>query len=269
MTEDHKQEDSRAHWATVPRALLEGFAIVGALIIIEGCLWAFDRPTSPTQKREFLQALGVLLAALVGLGGLYFMQVLAAYVRQRTGLETEDLSEADLSMADLSRTNLREANLSGANLRAAILLRTDLRRATLRRADLQRVLMSNATLMGADLREANLSGANLRAAILLRTDLRRATLRRADLQRVLMSNATLMGADLREANLSMANLSGVNLRQADLSRANLSGAFGWTEAQFRAASSLEGATMPNGQKYEEWLKDKQDRGEDGGGRERP
>ena len=101
MTEDHKQEDSRAHWAKVPKALLEGFAIVGALLIIVVCLWAFDRPTSPTQKHEFLQALGVLLAALVGLGGLYLMQVLAAYVRQRTGLETEDLSEANLSGANL------------------------------------------------------------------------------------------------------------------------------------------------------------------------
>jgi len=223
MTQDHKQEDRRAHWAKVPGVLLQGFAMVGALLIIVVCLWAFDRPTSPTQKHEFLQARGVLLAALVGLSGLYFMQVLAAYVRQRTGLET-DLSEADLSMDDLSRANLREANLSGANLRAAILLRTDLRRATLRRADL-----------------------------------RRATL----------SNAVLMGADLSEANLSEANLSGVNLRQADLSRANLSGAFGWTDAQFRAAISLEGATMPNGQRYEEWLKDKQDRGEDGVGRDRP
>ena len=224
MTENHKQEDSRAHWAKVPRALLEGFAVVGALLIIVVCLWVLDRPTSPTQKHEFLQALGVLLTALVGLSGLYFMQVLAAYVRQRSGLETEDLSEASLSMADLRR---------------------------------------------ADLRRANLSGANLRAAILLRTDLRRADLRRATLQRATLSNAVLMGADLSEANLSEANLSGVNLRQADLSRANLSGAFGWTDAQFRAASSLESATMPNGQKYEEWLKDKQDGGEDGGGRDRP
>jgi uncharacterized protein YjbI with pentapeptide repeats len=225
VTEDHKQEDRRAHWSKVPRALIEGFAIVGALLIIVVCLWAFDRPTSPTQKHEFLQALGVLLAALVGLSGLYFMQVLAAaYVRQRTGLETEDLSEANLSMADLSRSNLREANLIGAKLRAAILLRTDLRRATMRRADLRRAILCNAVLMGADLSEANLSEANLR---------------------------------------------GVDLRQADLSRANLSGAFGWTDAQFRAAISLESATMPNGQKYEEWLKDKQDRGEDGEGGDRP
>jgi hypothetical protein len=30
----------------------------------------------------------------------------------------------------------------------------------------------------------------------------------------------------------------------------------------RQAKSLEGATMPNGQKYEEWLKDKEGSGED-------
>jgi Pentapeptide repeats (8 copies) len=224
MTEDHMQEDRRAHWAKVPRALLEGFAVVGALLIIVVCLWAFDRPTNPTHKHEFLQSLVVLLAALVGLSGLYFWQVLAAYVRQRTGLETEDLRGADLSMSDLSWTNLRGANLRGANLRAAILLRTDLRRTDLRRADLRRAILSNAVLMGSELSEANLSEANLR---------------------------------------------GVDLRQADLSRANLSGAFGWTDAQFRAVISLESATMPNGQKYEEWLKDKRDRGEDGGGRDRP
>ena len=29
------------------------------------------------------------------------------------------------------------------------------------------------------------------------------------------------------------------------------------------SSSLEGATMPNGQKYEDWLKDKEARKEDG------
>jgi hypothetical protein len=32
----------------------------------------------------------------------------------------------------------------------------------------------------------------------------------------------------------------------------------------KAASSLEGATMPNGQKYEDWLKDREDRKEDTG-----
>jgi len=34
--------------------------------------------------------------------------------------------------------------------------------------------------------------------------------------------------------------------------------------QLRAARSLEGATMPNGQKYEDWIKDIEGRKEDGG-----
>jgi uncharacterized protein YjbI with pentapeptide repeats len=54
------------------------------------------------------------------------------------------------------------------------------------------------------------------------------------------------------ADLSNANLSGANLKGADV-----------TEEQLDQAKSLEGATMPNGQKYEEWLKDKEGRGEDG------
>jgi hypothetical protein len=37
---------------------------------------------------------------------------------------------------------------------------------------------------------------------------------------------------------------------------------GVTEEQLEAAKSLKGATMPNGQEYEDWLKSK-GRGEDG------
>jgi hypothetical protein len=47
------------------------------------------------------------------------------------------------------------------------------------------------------------------------------------------------------------NLSGANLRYAD----------GVTEGQLEQAQSLKNATMPNGQKYAEWLKSK-GRGED-------
>jgi hypothetical protein len=32
-----------------------------------------------------------------------------------------------------------------------------------------------------------------------------------------------------------------------------------TEEQLREVESLEGATMPDGRKYEDWLKDKEDR----------
>jgi hypothetical protein len=36
-----------------------------------------------------------------------------------------------------------------------------------------------------------------------------------------------------------------------------------SEEQLMACQSLKGATMPNGQKYEEWLKGKEGCGEDG------
>ena len=85
---------------------------------------------------------------------------------------------------------------------------------------------------GADLEGANLSGANL-------------------------GLATLRGATLRGATLDGAFLHGANLNGADLD-----GAQGTTKDQLDGADSLEGATMPNGQKYEDWLKSK-GRGEDG------
>jgi hypothetical protein len=102
-------------------------------------------------------------------------------------------------------------------------------------------------LTGADLRGADLRGAYLPAAHLSNADLRGADL----------SNADLRGANLRGANLNWADLSGANL-----SNTNLSGARWLTEDQLGAAKSLKGATMPNGQKYEVWLNDKQSSGGD-------
>jgi uncharacterized protein YjbI with pentapeptide repeats len=61
---------------------------------------------------------------------------------------------------------------------------------------------------------------------------------------------TFSGADLSGANLTDAadNLSGANLSDAD--------------EQVSAVESLAGATMPNGQPYWEWLKDKKAQGKD-------
>jgi uncharacterized protein YjbI with pentapeptide repeats len=61
-----------------------------------------------------------------------------------------------------------------------------------------------------------------------------------------MNGANLRGADLFDANLLRANLFGADLTHAK----------DWTEAQLRAPKSLRRATMPNGQKYEDWLKSK-------------
>jgi len=65
------------------------------------------------------------------------------------------------------------------------------------------------------------------------------------------------------ADLSGANLKETNLKGAYLSGANLKYAKGWTEEQFSAATPFYGATMPNGQKYEDWIKDRVGRGKDG------
>jgi Pentapeptide repeats (8 copies) len=67
----------------------------------------------------------------------------------------------------------------------------------------------------------------------------------------------LTGANLSGANLSEAELSGADLREADLSEADLMGAVEITNEKLKQeAKSLTGATMPNGQMYEDWLKSK-------------
>jgi hypothetical protein len=72
------------------------------------------------------------------------------------------------------------------------------------------------------------------------------------------TNANLIYADLSDADLSGAALSGANLSGANLSGADLEGTQEVTDEQLAEARSLEGATMPNGQKYADWLKDKED-----------
>jgi uncharacterized protein YjbI with pentapeptide repeats len=52
-------------------------------------------------------------------------------------------------------------------------------------------------------------------------------------------------------------LSDANLNKTDLSGADLSAAADITNEELeQQAASLEGAIMPNGQKYGDWLKDK-------------
>jgi len=115
--------------------------------------------------------------------------------------------------------------------------------------DLSKADLSRADLYGANLNGVNLNGAYLTEAYLINADL---------------NEANLSGAALYRANLSGADLSGVNLSNAWLRKADLSGSKGITNDELaQQATSLEGATMPNGQSYEDWLKDKEGRGEDG------
>jgi uncharacterized protein YjbI with pentapeptide repeats len=123
----------------------------------------------------------------------------------------------------------------------------------LRGIALSRATLSGAFLPIADLVNADLSGADFSNAALLHADLSGAELIDAELIDALLVDADLSGAFLPNADLSGANLSGANLR----------GAEGITNEELeQQAASLEGTTMPNGQKYEDWLKSK-GRGEDG------
>jgi hypothetical protein len=71
---------------------------------------------------------------------------------------------------------------------------------------------------------------------------------------IALNDADLSGADLNGADLRDAELRGADLRDAELSNR------GFVRVQLEQAESLEGATMPNGQKYEHWLKDKEEGG---------
>jgi uncharacterized protein YjbI with pentapeptide repeats len=194
---------------------------------------------------------------------------------------TRFLSDSGLKDKDL----LYFADLPGAKLKGAILPGANLRLAKLNKANL-----SNAFLLAADLRDANLScthviktpdftkganticpprsGADLSGAVLLSTKLRSADMRgvdltdadlnRANLSRANLSRADLTNTVLEDANLQGANLQGANLEDADLEDANLQKAQGITEEELAQESlNLKGAIMPNSQKYEDWLKDRE------------
>ena len=111
-------------------------------------------------------------------------------------------------------------------------------------------------LRGADLSGANLSDLRLTSALgKYPVSLSGANLNDANLSRATLSRADLSGADLSGADLSEADLSEADLSRAFLIGADLSAARGITiEKLAQQAYSLGVATMPNGQKYEEWLK---------------
>jgi uncharacterized protein YjbI with pentapeptide repeats len=167
---------------------------------------------------------------------------------ERKGSVLQFLYEAGLIdktrvVVDLMEADLREANLTFANLMSAYLRRTDLIEAILFRA-----FLMGAGLERTDLSRANLSGALLGAARMEWADLRQANLSGADLRM-----AQLYYANLQEANMSGANLRGV-LDDHDRVITN--------DDLAQQGASLQGATMPNGQKYEDWLKDKKAQGKD-------
>ena len=186
------------------------------------------------------------------------LTVLRAMDGARKGLIMQFLAESDLISRDRS-----VLDLTGADWHEAILNDADLSGTELSGLDFNPPPYDGpAQLFG-----TNLSDADLSHAILGATDLHNAKLLRADLSYANLGEAYLRGADLSDADLSHAKLETTWLYDprhprdaADLSGADLSHAYlkdaKVKEEQLEQAASLEGATMPNGQKYEDWLKDK-------------
>jgi uncharacterized protein YjbI with pentapeptide repeats len=125
--------------------------------------------------------------------------------------------------------------------------------ANLREAD----LADNVSLNRAFLSGANLRGANLRGGILEQSTLSYADLRDANLTEAHAQFVDWYGANMEGADLGGADLSGAYKHNSDGSRRMVT-----NEELEEQAASLAGATMPDGQKYEDWLKSK-GRGEDG------
>jgi uncharacterized protein YjbI with pentapeptide repeats len=186
------------------------------------------------------------------------------------GLLHNENPVVDLNGGDLSGIDLRNNNISGSGaflIDVSGLQPYGGKVESSKAANLSGAILSDANLEGAllmdtDLSNTDLSDAHLSGASLWHTDLYNANLTDADLSNAGLWNAWLRYADLSGADLSGADLSGANLSGANLSGADLSDSGGITNEELEqqvAASlqgSLEGATMPNGQKYEDWLKSK-------------
>jgi len=201
---------------------------------------------------------------------------------KNAGLDHADFSEFSLRRAHLRGADLRVSDLSGADLRESDLTEVDLRGADLRRADLSNTVLTKANLLPYDERDPERLSPHRRAKTNLSneplsprkltwrdsriiitkgrehwwptvteltvTNLSHAVLGDAQLEGAFLGGANLFHADLHGAILTKANLLQTNLKEADLRGADLTNAQ-VTKEQLKETESLEGATMPNGQKY--------------------
>jgi hypothetical protein len=232
------------------KTLSDNAALIGAVIALGGVFTAQmvnsaldNRRAHETALQNYFEQVGKLLIErplhraspgekLSTIVRAQTLSVLEGLDPDRKGILLQFLQESALIHRAKPVVNLAYANLRGANLRGA---------------DLSFANLSNADLLGAD----------LSLTFLFFADLRGAELYGADLFETALHNADLRDADLRNAFLFKIRLRG----------ANLSGARGVTNEELaKQASYLDGAAMPDGQTYEDWI-ESVSRGEDGENRD--
>src|SRR5215207_4526571 len=236
--------------------LREWLPIVGALLVsvvialgIWGITWQLEKLEN--QRAEAERELAEQRAQDEALQA--YLDQMSQLILDRKLLEVEQgdpvhapgdpvhtLAQASTSTAILRLDAKHNESVTHFLINSDLSVRSEDSARLLRGSTLSHAKLSGAHLPNADLGDAELSGADLSNALLLN----------ANLIGTDLSGANLIGADLSRSVLDNANLSG-----AVLDNANLGGADGITNEELdQKAVSLEGADMPNGQKYEDWLK---------------
>src|SRR5829696_6789705 len=277
--EHSEQQTKKSRWGFRGMTVRDWLPIVGALLVplvialgIWAITWQLDKLENhrAEAERELAEQRAqdeVLQAYLDQMSQLILdrnlLEVEQGNPVHEQGDPVHTLAQALTSTAILRLDAEHNESVTHFLINSGLAVHSEVSARLLRGSTLSHAKLSGAHLPDADLGDADLSGADLSNALLDNADLV-AHLTNADL-----SGASLIGADLRDANLFGADLSDANLISANLSdailvKANLSDANGITNAELeQQADSLEGADMPNGQNYEDWLKSGELRKEDG------
>src|SRR5215204_6298290 len=245
--EHSEQQTKKSRWGFRGMTVRDWLPIVGALLVpvvialgIWAITWQLDKLEN--QRAEAERELAEQQAQDEALQA--YLDQMSQLILDRKLLEVEQgnpvheqgdpvhtLAQARTSTAILRLDAEHNESVTHFLINSGLAVRSEVSARLLRGSTLSHAKLSGAHLPNADLGDADLSGADL-------------------------SNALLDNADL-VAHLPNADLSSANLIGTDLDNANLSGADGITNAELeQQADSLEGADMPNGQNYEDWLKSK-------------
>jgi hypothetical protein len=235
----------------------------------------YINPQNATNRKDVVQVFALIIAGMVaaigGIVGIAHLQTSRRNLERQRDLEEQRAQEDALQVYveqigvlltdhNLSSTDRADIQQLAQAQTLIVLARLDRpRKGSLVRFLHGAGLINRAKpivhLIDADLIGVNLSDASLYHADLSGADLRYADLSGADLSGANFSDANLIGTFLHGADLRYADLSGADLSGADLSGADLSYAKVIVK-QLAACEPLDGTTMPNGQKYEDWLKTK-------------
>jgi uncharacterized protein YjbI with pentapeptide repeats len=238
--EQREQDTKIAEIRTNDEALQAYFDQMGRLLLDKDT--QLGKSEEGAEVRTLARAWTLTVLTRLGSDGLrkrsvvQFLYEAKLLTKDRTTL---DLREAFLNFAKLNGSDF---NLTGVNLHGASLTKVTMNAANLGEANL-----SDTKMFGANLHMANLSGADMRKAVLMSANTDSTPLPRASAT----GDYEFHSPEPKNANLELADLSEVDLTDAYVSA-----------EQLLSAASLAGATMPDGQKYEDWLKSKGS-GEDG------